>query len=101
MNIEPPEYASVQVLTKLAEFAVERASDVACGIETKELAGLLLLKYGYGLMDAYHIAYHGVPGAPSYADVDEAVAKIDPDWQQTQQQRWAARPAGLRLGLKG
>jgi hypothetical protein len=89
------ERASEDVLKKLAEYAKGRASDVARGAETPELAALLLQKYGYGLCDAFALCFPESQDRPSYGDVDAAVAVIDPEWQTSAKRRWAARPAGL------
>lgn len=87
-----------RVKTKLAEYAKSRKSDVARGAETPELAGVLVQKYGYGLVDAYHAIFDKKHDfAPTYADVDAAVASIDENWRATQAARWNARPCGLSL----
>jgi hypothetical protein len=86
------------IKAKLADYAQARVKDVARGAETPQLAGVLVQKYGYGLIDAFHEMFQcRADFAPTYADVDAAVANIDPDWRSTQKARWAARPCGLSL----
>ncbi len=81
--------AKERVLRKLADYASARKSDVAKGLETKELAGVLVQKYGYGLCDAFAEVFRDEAGpAPTYTDVDKAVGSIDPNWRRTQKLRW-------------
>ena len=49
--------AATRVLAKLTEYAKSRKRDVAKGLETAQLAGLLTQKYGYGLCDAFGEIY--------------------------------------------
>jgi hypothetical protein len=86
-------------LAKLEEYARARQKDVARGAETPALAGLIVQKYGYGLVEAFQLIaerlHDGSRIGPTYSDVDRAVAMVDPDWRENQQKRWAARPASL------
>lgn len=87
--------AAQKIAIKLADYTEARRRDVARGLETAELAGVLVQKYGYGLHDAFWEVFEdnkSAPG-PTYADVDAAVASIDPDWRQTQAKRWQSNAA--------
>ena len=81
----------------LDAFAVSRKRDVARGAETSELAGLLVQKYGYGLAKAVRLASELAdhPAPDLIADVDRAVADIDPDWRANQVRRFESRPASV------
>lgn len=89
------EQAKQAVLAKLADYAESRKRDVQRGAETPELAGLLVQKYGYGLVDAFVVIFDDTLPCPTYSDVDAAVVSINPDWFDTDRKRWAGRPAAL------
>jgi hypothetical protein len=78
------------------DYARGRAQNVARGAETPRLAALLLQKYGRGVVDAVAVIY-GTPRAadPIYQVLDEETAKIDPQWREHDQERWAGRPADV------
>lgn len=88
---------SIDKLTqKIKDYARGRSQDVARGAETPRLAALLLQKYGLGLLDAAAVIYDN----PRMADpislvLDEETAKIDPQWREHNQERWAGRPADV------
>ena len=87
------------VLThRLWDYALRRQQAVQAGHETADLAGVLVQHYGYGLIEAVR-ALLGSDGEgvapPLLAAVEQAVAHLDPEWQQHATQRWAARPARL------
>lgn len=88
---------SDRILGKLNGYAAARVKDVARGLEQPELAGLLVQKYGYGLVDAFAEAFPEYAGVLlTYRDVDRAVETVDPNWKATQSARWSAC-AGLDL----
>jgi hypothetical protein len=82
----------------LWDYALQRQQAIQAGHETDALAGILTQTYGYGLVEAVR-ALLGPDGelvaTPLLADVDQAVAHLDPDWGHHATQRWAARPARL------
>jgi hypothetical protein len=45
--------AYMRVMQKFGEYAALRLSDTKKGLETRQLAALLVQKYGLGLSDAY------------------------------------------------
>jgi hypothetical protein len=83
---------------RLWDYALCRQQAIQAGYDTAALAGLLTQTYGFGLVEAVR-ALLGPDGElvarPLLAEVDQAVAHLDPDWQQHATQRWAARPARL------
>ena len=86
-----------RLLNKLMDNASARKKDVARGLEKPELAGLLIQKYGYGLVDGFGETFPEYAGVLlTYSDVDRVVEIIDPDWKATQSARWSAC-AGLDL----
>lgn len=87
------------VLRKLGEYAEGRRSDVARGAETKELAAVLLEKYGYGLADATAIFIDNHASTTVYHSVDRLVAEIDPAATENRKKRWNARPADLSSSI--
>ncbi len=83
---------------KVREYAKERQQDVARGAERPRLAALLVQKYGRGIVDTVALLFDSPRAAdPISKVVDEETAIIDPDWQENDRQRWAARPADLAL----
>lgn len=85
--------AAQKVIAKLNDYAQARSNDVARGLETPELAGVVVQKYGYGLCDAFWLVYETKGPGPTYTDVDNAVASIDPHWRETQAKRWHSKAA--------
>lgn len=88
-----------RLLADLRRYAASRRKDIERGAETRELAGLLVEKYGYGLARALEIEgdVAGVRVPSLYAEVDKVVLEIDPEAVQHRARRWDARPAGLDL----
>ena len=88
-----------RVLAELRRYAANRLKDVARGAETRELAGLLVEKYGYGLAKALAIASElAGEAAPDLArDIEAVVLEVDPDAVEHRSNRWDAAPAGLSL----
>lgn len=85
-----------QLVRQLKEYAAGRASDVARGAETPRLAGLLIRKYGLGLVDAVSVVFDGPRAADLIAKAaDEEAARIDPFWREHDRARWAMRPADI------
>jgi hypothetical protein len=83
---------------KVREYAKGRQQDVARGAERPRLAALLVQKYGRGIVDTVALLFDSPRAADSISKVvDEETAIIDPDWQENDRQRWAARPADLAL----
>ncbi|WP_017879674.1 hypothetical protein [Janthinobacterium sp. CG3] len=93
------EQTAVALLTeKVREYAQGRQQDVARGAERPRLAALLVQKYGLGIVDTVALLFDSPRAAdPISKVVDEETAIIDPDWQENDRQRWAARPADLAL----
>ncbi|AXA91158.1 hypothetical protein [Massilia sp. YMA4] len=92
-----------RLLGDLRRYAAGRRKDIDRGAETRELAGLLVEKYGYGLARALEL-YGDVAGVrvPSlYAELNKVVLEIDPESDVHRARRWDARPAGLDLPGKG
>ena len=86
------------VTHRLWDYALRRQQAVQAGHETADLAGVLVQHYGYGLVEAVRtlLGPDGeVVATPLLAAIDQAVAHLDPAWQQHATQRWAARPARL------
>jgi hypothetical protein len=83
---------------RLWDYALRRQQAIQAGHETDALAGLLTQTYGFGLVEAVR-ALLGPDGTlvatQLLADVDQAVAHLDSDWDQHATQRWAARPVRL------
>lgn len=78
------------------DFAMARARDVARGVESVRLAGLLVQKYGYGVTDSVAEVLGSKSAASSIRRaVDELVAGIDPKWREHAIERWSLRPADL------
>ena len=85
-----------RLVRQVKEYANGRAKDVARGAETPQLAALLVQKYGLGVIDAVATVYDSPRTADPIAKVvDEETAKIDPDWREHAQQRWAGLPADV------
>ena len=88
-----------RLVADVRDFARSRAKDVARGAETPRLAATLLQKYGAGVVSAVkHITDGARAADPVQRALDEETRKIDPDWQETDRARWAARPADLSFG---
>jgi hypothetical protein len=88
-----------RLLGDLRRYAASRRKDIERGAETRELAGLLVEKYGYGLARALEL-YGDVAGlrVPSlYDEVNKVVLEIDPEAEAHRARRWDARPAALYL----
>ncbi|QBE66463.1 hypothetical protein [Pseudoduganella lutea] len=92
-----------RVLAELRRYAANRLKDVARGAETRELAGLLVEKYGYGLAKALAIAGElaGVPAPDLGREIERVVLEVDPDAVEHRSRRWDAASAGLSLPRRG
>jgi hypothetical protein len=85
-----------RMIAEVEQYAAGRKSDIDRGAETPALAGLMVEKYGYGLMKAADLL--GLADAPLLtAAVDRLVAGIDPQFRKHQQNRWNSHPAGLSV----
>lgn len=86
-----------RVVAELRNYAASRKNNVSHGMESPELAALLVEKYGEGLVKALHIAENllDVPASRLQAEVDRLVLEIDPDAEENRKKRWASRPAGV------
>lgn len=90
------EQATERLVQQVRVYAEGRAKDVARGAETPRLAALLLQKYGQGVIDAVTAIYDTPRAADAISRaLDEATQKIDPQWQEHNRERWAARPADV------
>lgn len=90
--------ARVGVLTdRFVEYARQRGRNVARGLETGELAALLVQKYAEGLLMALNEIYDPAPRVLDglRATMDECVAQLDPDWRENGRRRYRSRPARL------
>lgn len=85
------------VQREMQAYASSRQSDVTRGAETPELAALLVDKFGEGMAKTLHIV--GI-SSDIQTTVDRLVREIDPDFDTHKATRWAARPAGLKLGAE-
>lgn len=84
-------------LTQLVQaYALGRENDVARRGKTARLAGLMVQVYGRGLVAAAQelLDRRGDTAQVAYA-VDEATARIDPQWREHDQELLAGRPAEL------
>lgn len=88
-----------RLLAELRRYAANRLKDVARGAETRELAGLLVEKYGYGLAKALAIVREvaGEPGLDLGREIERVVLEVDPEAVEHRSRRWDAAPAGLSL----
>jgi hypothetical protein len=87
-----------KLVMEIREYARGRASDVARGAETPQLAALMLQKYGLGVVRAVGIIFESPRAAdPVMSVLDEETVKIDPEWRQHDRQRWESRPADLSI----
>ncbi|MGV2886200.1 hypothetical protein [Paenibacillus taichungensis] len=85
-----------RLILEVKEYASGRAKDVARGAETPRLAALLLQKYGSGVTKAVSLIFDSPRAADPISKVlDEETAKIDPQWREHNQERWAGRPADI------
>ncbi len=85
-----------KITYKLKEYSQGKINDVKRGAETPRLAGLLLQKYGCGLVDAVTVFYDNPRVADSiYKILDEETFKIDPEWKMNNKERWESRPADI------
>ena len=84
------------LITEIQTYADERKKDIARRAETPALAGLMVEKYGYGLMKAADLL--GVVGSHLLTnEVDRLVRELDPQYLENQIFRWESRPAGLSV----
>ncbi|AQH06075.1 hypothetical protein A9R05_42755 (plasmid) [Burkholderia sp. KK1] len=101
-----PEHKDVQQAVRgavglIQEYARSRSKDVACGLVTPRLAGLLVQKSALGVKDLLRAVY----GDDSSVEIaafrevaeagDAAVEPIDPDWREHGRRRWATKPSDL------
>ena len=78
-------------------YANIRATSVARGAETPQLAALLLRKYGAGMADAVTAIFDDASAAvPLTQLVDREVEKLDPQWRGHARDRWEATPAARK-----
>lgn len=85
-----------KMIQQIRQHAKDRAKSVTRGAETPHLAGLLLQKYGQGVIDTINELY-STPRASDeiYKVLDEETAKIDPEWKIHNKQRWSGHPADI------
>ncbi len=82
-------FAIKMLVRQVEEYAASKIGDVARGSETPRLAGLLMQKYGRGIVDAVTMIYDN----PRIADpishaVDKSTSEIDPAWREHDRERW-------------
>ena len=89
--------AATEILVgKIKDYAASKSKDVARGAETSRLAGLLVQKYGKGMIDAVAVIFDSARATdPIYKIVDEETFKIDPMWRENAKVRQAGRPADI------
>lgn len=103
-----PEQKDVKQATRdavglIQEYARSRSKDVACGLVTPRLAGLLVQKYAVGVKDLLAVVYgnHSSAEIAAVREVaeagDAAVESIDPYWREHGRQRWATKPSDLAI----
>ena len=81
---------------QIKSYAEVRASAVARGAETPQLAALLIQKYGTGIADAMATIFDDKRAASPLSHlVDSEVEKLDPQWREHARERWAATPADV------
>lgn len=88
-----------RVLAELRRYAANRLKDVARGAETRELAGLLVEKYAYGLAKGLAITRElaGQPAPDLAREIESVVREVDPQAVEHRRHRWDAMPAALAL----
>lgn len=85
-----------RLVAQVKDYANGRSKDVARGAETPRLAGLLVQKYGRGVIEAVATIFDSPRAAdPISKVVDDETAKIDPLWREHDRERWAGRPADV------
>lgn len=68
-----------RLVQQVKDYASGRAKDVVRGAETPRLAGLLLQKYGRGMVDAVVTIFDDLRSADAISKVvDDETTKIDP-----------------------
>lgn len=86
-----------RLVLKFDEYASHRQADVLKGLETPELAALLVQKYGQGMIDAIETIFpDSMPLQDFQETIDRWVSSIDPNWRSNMQLRWKC-VAGLDL----
>ncbi|WP_242298585.1 hypothetical protein [Bacillus cereus group sp. BfR-BA-01382] len=85
-----------KMIQQIRQHAKERAKCVLRGAETPHLSGLLLQKYGCGVIDTINELY-STPRASDeiYKVLDAETVKIDPEWKLHNKQRWSGHPADI------
>lgn len=82
---------------KLTDEARMRAAECQRGLETPELGGLIIQKYGYGMAAAVEILSEIIDQRlPGEVEHDAATELVDPSWRENMRRRWNAQ-AGLDL----
>lgn len=85
-----------KMIQQIRQHAKDRAKSVARGAETPHLAGLLLQKYGQGVIDTINAIYSSPRASDEiYKILDAETAKIDPEWKLHNKQRWSGHPADI------
>ena len=81
----------------ILDYAKGRKKDVARGLESEALAGLLIEKYGYGVNDAVKTLFDvmSLPGIDLTNTVNAAQEDIDPNAKANRKLRFEARPATI------
>lgn len=83
------------LIEEIRDYARGRRHDVERGAETPELAALLISKYGQGMAKALEVLGLDVP---VLQETGQRARELDPQFLEHQNERWAARPAGLSKG---
>ncbi|MEM6483900.1 MAG: hypothetical protein AAF662_02780 [Pseudomonadota bacterium] len=86
-----------EAASAIRAYAQKRSGDVDEGLETPELAALLVEKYAMGIVEAGTLLTNilKLPSLDLTHVARDAVAKIDPQARKHRQRRWASRPAGI------
>lgn len=90
--------ACVSALTdQFVVYARQRGSNVVRGLETGELAALLVQKYAEGMLMGLTEIYDPAPRLLDglRATVDECVEQLDPDWRENARRRYHSLRARL------
>lgn len=99
MMSEQEKYALEQLAIRVKDYASVRTKSVARGAETPTLAALLLQQYALGIQDAVAIIFDenrvALDCFRSFVDVDDEIAKIDPQWREHGRERWKFSPADI------
>lgn len=80
----------LDAVTLVQKYAQERIDAMNAGLESAELAGLLVQKYGVGIADLVEKLYGTFGTNEVVAAIDRSVESIDPAWRETAKRRYSS-----------